>query len=137
MDLFNDPENPREYDLLTLQGGVIADVTGEYEVPAGTYAQLRMVVSDARVVLEEGYEFNDGSTEKALFVPSGAQSGIKVMLLEPITTETGTLAVVPVDFDVNQNFVLQGDPETPAGLNGVIFTPVLRELEMDEGGAEG
>jgi hypothetical protein len=36
--------------------------------------------------------------------------------------------VVLVDFDVDQNFVIQGNPETPAGINGILFTPVLREL---------
>jgi hypothetical protein len=116
---------------LTLQDGVIADVTGEYEVPAGTYAQLRMIVSDAWVVLADGYEFVGGDTERDLFVPSGAQTGIKVMLEEAITAEAGTLTIVLVDFDVNQNFVLQGDPETPAGLQGVLFTPMLRELNRD------
>ncbi len=128
VDLFNDPENPLTYDLLTLRDGVIADLTGEVEVPAGTYRQLRMIVADAEVTLVEGYTFANGESSRKLFIPSGAQSGIKVNLAEPITTEAGSLDVVLVDFDVNQNFVLQGNPDTPAGLRGVLFTPMLREL---------
>jgi hypothetical protein len=131
VDLFHDPDNPLEFDLLTLQDGVIADITGEYEVPAGSYAQLRMIVSEAWVVLADGYEFVGGDTERELFVPSGAQTGIKVMLDEPIAAEAGTLTVLLVDFDVNQNFVLQGNPDTPGGLQGVLFTPMLRELNRD------
>jgi hypothetical protein len=131
VDLFHDPDNPLEFDLLTLQDGVIADITGEYEVPAGSYAQLRMIVSEAWVVLADGYEFVGGDTERELFVPSGAQTGIKVMLDEPIAAEAGTLTVLLVDFDVNQNFVLQGNPDTPGGLQGVLFTPTLRELNRD------
>jgi hypothetical protein len=128
VDLFHDAENPREYDLLTLRDGVVADLTGEIEVPEGTYRQLRLIVADARVTLVDGYTFNDGSTTRELFVPSGARSGIKVNLDEPITTEAGSIDVVLVDFDVDQNFVIQGNPETPAGINGILFTPVLREL---------
>ena len=33
-----------------------------------------------------------------------------------------------VDFDVEQNFVIQGDPDTPAGIQGVLFTPNLRAV---------
>jgi hypothetical protein len=128
VDLFNDPDAPLAYDLLTLRDGVIADLTGEVEVPAGTYRQLRMIVADAEVTLVDGYEFRDGTTTRKLFIPSGARTGIKVNLAEPITTEAGSLDVVLVDFDVNQNFVLQGNPDSPAGLQGVIFTPMLREL---------
>jgi hypothetical protein len=35
-----------------------------------------------------------------------------------------------VDFDVSRSFVLQGNPETPAGVRGVIFTPTIR-VEAD------
>lgn len=128
VDLFNDPEEPLAFDLLTLRDGVIADLTGEVELPAGTYRQLRMIVADAEVTLAEGYTFSNGESTRKLFIPSGAQSGIKVNLVEPITTEAGAVDVVLVDFDVNQNFVLQGNPDTPAGLRGVLFTPMLREL---------
>jgi len=132
VDLFNDPENPLEYDLLTLRDGVTADLTGEVEVPAGQYRQLRMIVARAEVTLHPDFEFNDGSGRtKSLFIPSGAQTGIKVMLDEPITTEGGTISVILVDFDVNDNFVIQGNPHTPAGILGVLFTPVLRELSRN------
>jgi len=47
-------------------------------IPSGTYAQLCMIVEAATVTLAEGYTFNDGSTERDLFVPSGAQTGIKL-----------------------------------------------------------
>jgi hypothetical protein len=128
VDLFNDPDNPLEYDLLTLRDGVTADMTGEVEVPAGTYNQLRMIVASAEVTLIDGVEFSDGGNTRELAIPSGAQSGIKVQLTESITTEEGTINVILVDFDVDQNFVIQGNPETPAGIQGILFTPVLREL---------
>jgi hypothetical protein len=135
VDLFNDPDNPREYDLLTLQDGVTADLTGDVEVPAGQFNQLRMVVSYAEVTLRDGYEFSDGGQTRPLFVPSGAQTGIKVNLLEPITTEGGTINVILVDFDVNQNFVIQGNPESPSGIQDILFTPMLRELSRNVEGS--
>jgi len=134
VDLFNDPDSPLQYDLLTLRDGVTADMTGEVEVPAGQYNQLRMIVADAEITLAEGYEFNDGTTTRSLMIPSGAQSGIKVMLNEPISSEAGTINVVLVDFDVDQNFVIQGNPDSPAGIQGILFTPMLRELSREVDG---
>jgi hypothetical protein len=128
VDLFNDPASPRTYDLLTLRDGITADLTGEVEVPAGQYRQLRLIVSRAEITLREGYAFNDGTRTRSLFVPSGAQTGIKVDLLEPVNAERGTLQIILVDFDVDQNFVIQGNPETPAGIHSILFTPRLREI---------
>lgn len=127
VDLFNDPENPVEFDLLLLQDGVTAQLTDAVDVDVGLYQQLRLIVDSARVTLIEGMTFNDGSTTRALFVPSGSQSGIKVTLTAPIEAEEGETTTVTVDIDVNQNFVIQGNPETPAGINGILFTPKLVE----------
>ena len=128
VDLFNNPEAPRTYDLLTLGDGVTADLNAEAEVPAGPYRQLRLIVSRAEFTLREGYLFNDGTRTRNPFVPSGAQTGIKVDLLEPLEAAGGTVTIVLVDFDVNENFVIQGNPETPAGIMGILFTPRLKEL---------
>jgi hypothetical protein len=127
VDLFNDPDNPLVYDLLELRDGITADLTGEIEVEPGTYRQLRLVVSNATVTLAEGYTFNGGGTEQTLTIPSGAQSGIKIQLSDEIEAEAGDLTTIIVDFDVDQNFVIQGNPETPAGINGILFTPSLHE----------
>ncbi len=126
VDLFNDPENPRYYDLLTLTDGITADLTQEMEVPEGSYAQLRLVVDGARVTLTDSYTFTDGTREANLFVPSGSRSGIKVQLDENIDAQEGELTIVLVDFDVEDNFVLQGAGQGSV-VNGVIFTPTLTE----------
>lgn len=116
------------FDLLELQG--VGAQVSETTVPAGTYPQLRFVVESATVTLAEGYTFADGeTTTMPLKVPSGAQSGIKVTLLEPMQVEAQTVTEVTVDANVNANFVLQGNPETPAGIHGVLFTPSLKEME--------
>src|SRR6056297_2837208 len=61
-------------DLLDLQNAV-THTLADADIEAGDYTQLRLIVEAARVELAEGYEFNDGSVEKDLFIPSGAQTG--------------------------------------------------------------
>jgi hypothetical protein len=107
----------------------------EADIEPGTYSQLRLVVEAARVTMAEGYTFRDGSTEMELKVPSGAQTGIKLNLQD--AEDGGPVEIVPgetvlvLDFDVNRSFVLRGNPETPAGVNGVNFKPTIRVAAMD------
>lgn len=141
VDLFFDAEDPHHVDLLELRDGVRLDLTGDVEVPEGEYGQLRLVVDSARVTLADERTFTDGSTTRSLFVPSGAQAGIKVNLRNRDGTEPGeeeegalvleedTVTVVLVDFDVDRNFVFQGSEQ--AGFHGVLFTPVLVEVERE------
>ena len=131
VDLFNDPENPQQYDLLDLQNGVVANLTGPVDVESGSYGQLRLVVDSARITLAEGFTFANGDSERTLFVPSGSQSGIKVDLLEPVEATADALTVVLVDFDVEENFVFQGPDDAPTG---VLFTPRLKQIEPVDAG---
>jgi hypothetical protein len=126
-DLFNDSKNPRSYDLLMLRDGVTADLTGAMPVEPGNYRQLRLVVDSAFVTLAEGFTFSDGTSTRSLKVPSGAQSGIKVQLAKPIEAEEGETQSLVVDFDVDRNFVIQGNPNGSAGISGILFTPLLNE----------
>jgi len=134
-------EDAGEHDLLELQNGVTREIAS-LDIEPGTYLQLRLIVEGASVELAEGLEFNDGTTSKDLFVPSGAQTGIKINLratdgngeeagVEIVQGET----ILVVDFDVSQNFVIQGNPDTPAGIQDVLFTPLLRAVVMDVAGS--
>ena len=121
-------------DLLDLQDGLMFAMTDEVEVPEGAYAQLRFVIDMAMVTLAEGYFFNDAeqSTTAELHVPSGSTSGIKVTLDGgPLVLEEDETTQVVVDVDVNSNFVIQWNPESPAGINGVTFTPHLQEIARE------
>lgn len=129
------------YDLTTLRDGVTADLA-TLDIDPGTYSQLRLVVKSASVTLADGYEFRDGTTTADLKVPSGAQSGIKVNLGSADGDQSSSgLVITPgqtillVDIDVNRNFVIQGNPETPAGIKGVIFTPLLRAVVTNVAGS--
>ena len=127
-DLFNDPENPKHYDLLTLQDGLTAELTDPVAVEDGVYPQLRLVVDSALVTLKEGIVFEDGETAKVLRVPSESASGIKVHLSEPIDALKDHTTILLVDFDVEENFIFQGGGEDDVYMQ-VIFTPTLTEKD--------
>ena len=124
-------------NLLDLQNAA-TETLAEAEIEPGTYHQLRLIVESARVQLADGYTFTDGSTERELFIPSGAQTGIKLNLGAADGDEDGAgLEIVPgemvlvLDFDVSQSFVMQGNAESPAGIKGFNFTPTLRVTVND------
>lgn len=120
-------------NLLELQKSATMQLA-ELEVEPGMYHQLRLIVEAANVVLIEGYTFPDGSQVKDLKVPSGAQTGIKLLLKdengEDLELASGETVLV-LDFDVNRSFVIQGNPETPAGIKGMLFKPTIKVTGMD------
>ena len=95
-------------------------------VDPGSYQGLRLVVDSARVTLIEGVNFADGTDNATLFVPSGSQSGIKVKLDDLLVVAEGESVSILVDFDVYDNFVIQGE-HGPGGVRNIIFTPSLKE----------
>lgn len=133
-------EDAGEYDLLSLQNGVTADL-GSIDVEPGRYLELRMIVESAEITLADGYTYADGSTTKSIAVPSGAQTGIKIKLFNSDDDSSAGIDIRPgetvlvVDFDVSQNFVMQGDAETAAGIQGFLFTPTLRAAVKDVAGS--
>lgn len=130
VELLPAEESPKTYDLLTLRDGLEAFLA-EATVPTGTYHQLRLVVENAEVTLAEGFTFENGSATAALKVPSGQTSGIKVKLAAPVAVVEDMVTIVVVDFDVNENFVFQGDTSDPTMIQSVSFQPVLKEKRRD------
>ena len=118
---FTITSTPQQFDLLTLQNGVTA-LLGSNAIPVGDYAQLRLVVDSAKVSLVDGATFADGSSSRTLKVPSGAESGIKVVFPGRVHIDPAGADIV-VDFPVAENFVFQGPAAKP---HGVLFTPTLR-----------
>jgi hypothetical protein len=132
-------DEPQDFDLLTLQNGVTTFL-GSATMDPGRYLQLRLIVSSAEVVLKEEYEFEGGGNTQNIKVPSGAETGIKINLRNQDGGPAG-VDIVPgetilvVDFDVSQNFVMQGDADAPSGIKGFNFTPLLRAVVKDIAGS--
>ncbi len=113
-------EQQRAFNLLDLQGGVTALLATQDDLREGDYGQVQLDVSAASVVFKDGRVFD-------LKVPSGS---IKV-LLDGFSIEEGKTATLTLDFDVEESFVVLGNPNTPAGIKGFLFKPVVKPLGWD------
>ena len=130
-------------DLLTLTNSTTTLVQ-DAVVPAGSYSQLRFVITGGYVEVEN----SDGSTSiyasspsyeglpagaqvaGTLQMPSFAQTGIKVNLPGGAVSITGEQKVLLVDFDVSQSFGQQ------AGQSGRwVMTPVLEATDFSATGS--
>lgn len=127
VDLLNDPTHAFHVDLLKLRDGLVANLTVPKNLPEGTYHRLYVVVDSAKVTLKAPYKFADGSSTAALRIAGGEHHAIKVDLAQPLDVAAGKTTIVLVDFDVNESFVILGNPNTPAQIKGVLFLPKLRE----------
>jgi hypothetical protein len=110
-------EEPATFNLLDLRNGLTA-VLAEVELPAGSYSEIRLHVTDAGIVLKNGLEY-------PLKVPSGDASGLKLKLASALTLADGEYAEVLFDFDVNRSFVMKGNANHIIGFN---FKPVVRAV---------
>jgi hypothetical protein len=131
-------DTPATQDLLTLANST-AELVKDGTVPAGTYGQLRFVISGGYIEVENA----DGSTSiyasspnyaglpsgatvaGSLQMPSYLTSGLKVNLPGGSVTLDSEQTVVLVDFDVSQSF------GKDAGSSGKwVMTPVLKATEL-------
>lgn len=104
-------------NLLDLAGGVTALLADDIVIPPGVYNKILLNVTNASVELTDGQTFD-------VTVPSGR---IQV-LVGAHELDAGESATAVLDFDVSQSFVVQGNPDTPAGIKGFNFKPVVRSL---------
>jgi hypothetical protein len=111
-------EEEQSFNLLDLTNGVTA-ILADTSIESGLYNQIRMHVTEASILLTD-------STLYDLFIPSGQQTGIKVNIDPDIMVDSLTNQELILDFDVSRSFVVQGNPNTPAGIKGFIFKPVIK-----------
>lgn len=109
-------------DLLSLQNGIAATL-GQANLPAGTYNGFRLVIDQSKssATLKDGTVLTGGSTPGIKF-PSAGQSGLKIVLAQPVKIVAGTETDLVVDFNVGQSFVLRGNTIQQ---NGLLFKPVI------------
>jgi hypothetical protein len=120
-------ETPRQIDLLALQGGLSAPVLTDVSVPAGEYVWIRLMVASSRNTTESFVVLEDASVHP-LYVPSGAESGLK--LHNGIVIAAGGAADFTVDFDLRKSV------HAPQGGNAeYLLRPSLRLVDNLEVGA--
>ncbi len=116
------PENgyPIQVDLTKLIAGNDLLLTDEI-IPAGTFKQIRLILSDNNTVLLEGE-----TTPIHLDTPSAEQSGLKIMLDENL--EGGFSYTFILDWDVQRSVVKAGNS------GKYILKPVIRaNAEVNSG----
>jgi hypothetical protein len=124
--VFEDLEEPLEYNLLDLRNGITADLV-DMDIEAGNYDLIRLYVGESSLSIKEGETFS-------LKVPSGEQTGIKIFM-EPVLHVAGGLTTeVILDFSVEKSFILKGNLNSPAGIKGFNFKPVIRAVNASTSG---
>ena len=86
------------YNILDLVNGNF-EVLADAELEAGTYKQIRLILNDENTVVIDGETFE-------LFVPSGAQTGLKLNIDAEI--QEGIVYTLLLDFDANRSVVPRG-----------------------------
>lgn len=117
---------PKRINLLNLTNGVLEEL-GSTQLPAGTYTQLRLVLSDntpsaplANSVIPTGL------TETPLGTPSAQQSGLKIN--SNVTVGANQLTDVVLDLDACKSVVVAGNS------GGYNLKPVLTILPRSSTG---
>ena len=113
-------EGEKVVDLLDLQNGITTDLLS-MDIEAGSYDLIRMHVTSSEVILKDGTSFD-------LKIPSGSASGLKIKIAPELVIESGVESEVLLDFDVSKSFMVQGNMNTPAGIKGFMFKPVIRAM---------
>jgi hypothetical protein len=91
-------DTPATYDLLTLQNGVFTTL-GSARVPAGHYTQVRLKLGAGSNVVV-------GGVTHPLIVPSGLQTGLK--LVGEFDVPDNGLLDIALDFDAARSILLTG-----------------------------
>jgi hypothetical protein len=109
---------PRQIDLLALDGGGSEILLANETLPAGEYESIRLKVNAGRNGSDSFIELDDGSIHP-LFIPSGNQSGLK--LIRGFTIGAGSTNNFTIDFDLRKSVI------HPPGLGDpYLLKPVLR-----------
>ncbi|MCU0638412.1 MAG: DUF4382 domain-containing protein [Candidatus Krumholzibacteria bacterium] len=104
------PVEQRTFDLIELVNGDFGIIC-EDDLEAGAYTQIRIIIESATLVV-------DGEPQD-LFIPSGEQSGIK--LVGGFKVDPGVITALTLDFDVAKSL-----HEAPPGSGRYILRPTIR-----------
>jgi hypothetical protein len=120
---------PRTIDLLEQQGTQRAMLLDGETVPAGDYEWMRLKVN-AEPNVDDSYIAIDAGERCELRIPSGAESGLKV--IRGFTVGVGSVTDMTIDFNLRKSVVQppgqQADAATCGG-QAYLLKPVLRVVD--------
>ena len=119
-------EGSETFDLLDLRNGVVEDLLN-IDIPEGEYNLIRLYVDEASLKVRDGDNFS-------LKIPSGKQTGIKIFIRPGLVVEGGLTSELLLDFDLSRSFLMKGNMDSPAGIKGFAFKPVIRAVNNSTAG---
>lgn len=112
---------PKSIDLLQLQGTASDGLLTNEVVASGNYEWIRLHVNATQDNVMDSYmEMDDGSIIE-LYVPSGSQTGLK--LVNGFTVAAGGGVDFTIDFDLRKSIT------DPGGMPSAILRPALRIVD--------
>ncbi len=118
----------RAIDLIKLQGGVTDALTQDAAVPAGDYDWMRLKVLASKNSQGESYIKLLNGAQYPLWIPSGAETGLK--LNRAFTVAQGSTTRLVIDFDLRKSI------HAPPGQDpNYIMRPTLRIIDQLQVGA--
>jgi hypothetical protein len=119
---------PRAIDLLAYQNGATVNLLEGVEVEAGEYNWMRLDVIAEQNRNDGSYILFLSGEQYPLYVPSGAETGLK--LNRPFTVAAGGITQLVADFDLRKSII------QPPGLSpNYVLKPVLRLMDELEVGS--
>ena len=115
------------FDLMQLRNGITQELIN-LDIPQGNYDMIRLYVTQASLKIK------DQPVEYKVKVPSGSQTGIKILIAPSLTIEGGLTSELILDFDLARSFVMRGNMSHSAGVNGFIFKPVIKAINNSTAG---
>jgi hypothetical protein len=112
----------KNFDLLTLTGGLTAELLADTEVPAGGYNWVRLAVNAEFDNVFDSFAMKSTGEEVELRVPSGSQNGLKLVSGFTVTENQSTHLVI--DWDLRKAL------SDPLGQPGYHLRPALRVTDM-------
>jgi hypothetical protein len=123
-----DFEENEVIDLLQLQNGITDELLTNRSVIAGSYEWMRLKVLAEMNQQDGSYILLESGEQCPLFVPSGAQTGLK--LVRPFVVAQGGVTRLLIDFDLRKSVI-----EPPGIEPNYLLKPTLRLMDELEAGA--
>lgn len=120
-------DSPLSVDMLTLTGGNTESLLNDEIVPAGAYNWMELQVSAEFDSVYDSYVMTETGGQEEIRVPSGSQSGLR--LVSPFTITADQETSFLIDWDMRRGLV-----QAPGQGSGYLLRPAFRVIDMTEFG---